>query len=1170
MSTDISSANQGCSVQVLPRYRKPWVAGGLYVVMLCWALEAPVVRGIYVPNFNGDPEWAQLPGESWEPSYPADTADADENGMPDWKDAFYANVANGTLAYWQGGTWVIDGVSTSLGGQWLPGTADNDGDQIPDAVDSYPQDSTNHSFFWTGGTFVSNSVYHTFRSGWYAGSILDHNTNSIPDCLEDWFNTMSTHGVLQQWAGGTIVLNGQSNTYQGPIYYYADSYSDSDGDGLPNEIDPYPSDPWNNISFSWNGGDFYVDGVLTHFNPASFGGTLTDADADTIPDPADPWPQDSANNTAWWLGGGAYLIDGQWQTFGNRYHRANAGDSDADGLPDDIDPMPEDAENQHRFEWGGGWFWIDNQFVQFFGGTYLGIQIDTDGDNIPDIVDPYGSDPTNGTVTASYTWPGGVFWINNTTQTISGGTYEGTWSDQDLDHIPDPADPYPSDNTNNSSTAFYWEGGTFLVDQIPSSYSAGYYPGTKVDTDSDGIPDPVDPYWNDSFNGNIRYTWSGGVFRVNNDDMEIDGGTFLGVWTDTDEDLIPDPADPYPLLRANGNTETTTYTWAGGWFRFDNEDEFFPEANYPGSWADVDRDLIPDPADRYQTSPFNGNTTFEWAGGWFRVNNNPKEFAGGTFLGTLVDDDNDGIPDSLDPYVGDDGNGNTRFYWGGGTFIIRSQSQTFSAGYFYGDWVDTDRDNIPDVVDEFMDDPNNGNPPPPATFFWKGGYFIIDNGQQFFAEGNYEGTWEDPDGDLIPSVVDPYDDDPNNGNDSGDPPTFSWTGGTFYINGNSRTWEEGVYPGTWSDSDGDLIPNSEDPYPSSAANNSAYWEGGSWVIDGQATDFQPRWQAANTPDRDRDGLPDDLDRYPDIFANDWGIGYDWPDVEVEYVINDQSRTFWPGHHDGYWKDTDQDDIPDDLDPWPKDLYNNNDSDGDGIKDSVEAAYPALLNRFDPTDVNAIRADGITYKQAHREGIPLGQLLSLALDSDADGMTDVYEIKNGLNRKLAADALLTPANDYVYNVEKARIGLAPGTPVARQDYAEITGSDLSGVMASHKPLLSIDENDWDGDGISNLDEVVVFRTDSRSPFWKPSVPALIKAMRMNKCSTTTLIHWGHLRNGSGQGGGGEDGDDEDGSTGGTGGNGGGSGGNGNGSNHGGSGNHSAAEAALGVVLYTPLR
>ncbi len=621
----------------LPRFRSPFATWLQLACMACWiARPTNQAHAAWVPDETGAPVWVPLSGEAAQASYNPAWNDEDGNGIADWVDQFNTAYASNAVSYWAGGTFIVDGVSTTYGGVWHASSPDTDGDLIPDDLDPYPADSANNSCFWNGGTFTSSGISHAFRSGWYAGALYDGNGNGVPDGLDDWFTNPSAHGALQYWNGGTFIIDGQQSTFGG-VSYYAGVYTDSDSDGMPDELDPYPSDPWNNTNVSWQGGDFVINGVTTHFAPVSYGGAWADSDNDGIPDQADPLPDDASNNSAWWQGGW-YTVDGVYQTLPAQWHRADAGDSDGDGIPDDIDPVPASSSNWHTVYWGGGTFWINNQQQYFSPGDYYGTGVDSDGDGIPDAADPYPTDPSNGNVTSEYTWAGGSYTIANQTQTLPGGTYTGSWTDSDGDGIPDPADAYPYDSGNGNSQ-FYWDGGWFSFNNQSTYFSSGYYAGYYADSDYDGVPDVCDMYPGDPNNGNASYSWAGGMFRISDFDTYISGGTYAGGWVDTDGDGIPDAQDPYPSDAGNNNStgSSSSFYWAGGTFRINNADQYFQAGNYDGSWSDSDGDGIPDCLDSYASDPTNGNSTFYWAGGTYRIANSNQFFADGTYPGVWAE-----------------------------------------------------------------------------------------------------------------------------------------------------------------------------------------------------------------------------------------------------------------------------------------------------------------------------------------------------------------------------------------------------------------------------------------------------------------------------------------------------------------------------------------------------
>lgn len=646
----------------------------------CWVLQPMLpLRAIYVPVYDPAdpgappaPQWLQVSEEP--PDGPgADENDGNENGVPDWLDAFNAAVLGGQVVWWQGVTTHIDGQSVSIAGMWMAAPLlDSDNDSLPDSIDDYPADHDNNSIEWAGGAFTYNGVYHAFRSGWYLGSVSSMVTVGtangvdlkVPESQMSWFDPWATHPevVFRSWQGVADILINGSHTAIPPVGYWApvEGNDDADGDGLPDQLDPFPSDAWNNTYFDFGGPlqVFRIDGEARTFEAQHYPGLLGehDADGDGIPDGADPYPDDQSNNSSYWTGGNrTWVLDGNPVYVPNQWH-TNVGDRDNDGLPDDLDPYPDFSGNYTAFEWMGGDFMIDNSNHHFdYGGWIAGDWHDADTDFIPDVFDPYPDDHWNRSDHDGYVfWNGGVWTVSDEPRGFDPGYYYNpshAWTDSDGDGMPDFADPFPNDANNGNYVpppppTFHWTGGTFHIDGIAYTWPEGDYPGQWLDTDGDGLPDSLDysPSLTDPNTGlllsyagdpdNNSWFWPGGTFSVDGQMASVpplDNGVQAGVWLkktdnlDTDGDGIPDGYDLFPNDTGNN---------AGFWwpevaddptsgepgfvtFQIDNQEQHFYRSHFgndglnpDGSIRDTDGDGIPDVADvLYPADPYNGNDT---------------------------------------------------------------------------------------------------------------------------------------------------------------------------------------------------------------------------------------------------------------------------------------------------------------------------------------------------------------------------------------------------------------------------------------------------------------------------------------------------------------------------------------------------------------------------------
>ena len=364
---------------------------------------------------NGELTYLHVQGR-----YYHSTTDTDGDGIPDDVDPYRADINNNNVYWDGTVATMIDGQMMILlaDGTWCSSLPDgasyfsanisasnSDGDSLPDAIDPYPTDGTNNSFNFPGGRTVINGVTHLFRAQWVSGNgSSTHNLTctvsatgaviDLPDPLYDAFLIETAGKTVLHWDGGTLWMDGAQSTFPAVNFYSStiaelidsaedsdelpDQYLgtdgaihlprglladgspdfsvDSDGDTLPDEIDPYQWDPWNNSYFTWNGrSGFWIDG-----QPQSFGfmsvpgngdfngdGTAGDeSDGDSIPDVFDPYPSDSTNNSYFWTGG-TFSINSVSETLAGRWIRADTAqvDGDGDGIPDSVDPYPNNSSN---------------------------------------------------------------------------------------------------------------------------------------------------------------------------------------------------------------------------------------------------------------------------------------------------------------------------------------------------------------------------------------------------------------------------------------------------------------------------------------------------------------------------------------------------------------------------------------------------------------------------------------------------------------------------------------------------------------------------------------------------------------------------------------------------------------------------------------------------------
>ncbi|WP_395748832.1 RHS repeat-associated core domain-containing protein [Prosthecobacter sp.] len=310
--------------------------------------------------------------------------DSDGDGYSDF-DEYYQQI--------QGYTPVINYAALQAGTYYS--YSDADGDGIKNFEDSDPQNNDRDGdgvLNWNEPAGLMDDPGVIIGGNQYATGTLDSDNDGTPDQLDPF-----PYG---------------SFTYQGTEY--GGSWSDRDNDEIPDPADSFPD------------GSYWYEGV-------EYAAPFVDQDGDAIPDVADQWP-----TIAWGYVYNGVIYPGNWS------------DMDNDGIPDPADPI---------FSGTGNSYWWQ-------GVEYAGPWMDADSDGIPDAFDPFPQ-------------IAGSFWYQQV-------EYPGWWSDRDTDGVPDAADSWPDDGWNGAPHYNY----------LGNEYS-GY---SSDDRDSDGIPDSADVYPDDPTN----------------------------------------------------------------------------------------------------------------------------------------------------------------------------------------------------------------------------------------------------------------------------------------------------------------------------------------------------------------------------------------------------------------------------------------------------------------------------------------------------------------------------------------------------------------------------------------------------------------------------------------------------------------------------------------------
>lgn len=518
--------------------------------------------------------------------------------------------------------------------------------------------------------------------------------------------------------------------------------------------------------------------------------------------------------------------------------------------------------------------------------------------------------------------------------------------------------------------------------------------GSYSDYDGDGFKNPDDPFPTDASNFSMinGVSWYGDVFGNADIDGELNYldmhpyDPFNGTPPDADGDGIPDESDPAPNDSTNYSPHNST-TWYENVFGDPDSDGV---TNFYDAWpsdplnGDADQDGVldvvdPNPSDAANWSSYNG---LPWYGDALSDADgdgvaNFYDYA--PTLNTPQDSDMDGIGDATDPFP----NEPTNFSY-------------VNSIIWWGDVLgDADSDGLPNYRD------SQPNTPGAGAVDWDGDGYLDDVDPAYNDASNHSTingiTWAgnalgDNDGDNISNFWDPY---PDSGGSTGNPDDVDADGildsidpapgdGTNASGYNGTAW----YGDALGDADGDLLLNFYDYYPYDIHNGSQTDADG----DGLMAPVEAQYGTSDSDvDCDDDGLTDyeELMVYQTNPLNAHGRSQalGWGNLYTDFLLVDQT-----------------------------------DTDSDGLPDRVETHYG-----LDPNNSADAQGDldgnGVSNYAQYQMGLSLTADL-FAYDEDQDGMTDIYEIYNGLQKNNPTDATLDTDGDGVLNVEEARAGLNP--------------------------------------------------------------------------------------------------------------------------------------------------
>ena len=694
---------------------------------------------------------------------------------------------------------------------------------------------------------------------------------------------------------------------------------------------------------------------------------------------------------------------------------------------------------------------------------------DLDGDFIPDSSDPdrdgdgisntdeatNGTDPDDADTDSDGISDG----TEGTTDSDSDGTIdalESNTNDTDSDGVTDQSDTANNDGSNDTDGDGISNANETAVGTDPENAS-----DTPPDQDGDGTPDSIDPDRDGDGVSNTDEATNG----TDPDDADTDSD---GISDGTEGTTDSDSDGTIDALESNTNdTDSDGVT--------DQSDT----ANNDGS-NDTDGDGIS-----------NANET--------AVGTDPENASD-----TPPDQDGDGTPDSIDPDRDGDGYSNNQEVTDGSNPDDSSSLPT-----------DRDADGISNT-----DEASNGTDPDNADTDGDG----INDGTEGTTDSDGDGTIDalesnntDTDSDGVPDQSDSQNTDPNNDSD-GDGVS------------NQNEVAQGSDPQD-RDTDQDGVEDNNDVSPTDPESDS----------DGDGLSDSDEQIIGSNPlsaDTDSDGISDDVE----VLLNDDDVARDTDgDGTPDYADQDDDGDGTPTINES--GDSDGDGITDsrDADSNPNDS-NGNDSDNDGIPDPSECTTPSHCRDSDndgtpdymdeDSDNNGIDdinegnperdsdgdgipdvqdtdddgdgisdedeyadADNPSSEDTDNDGIPDykdsdSDQSDGRNDSDNDGLSDEEEIGDDANNPRDSDADGIP--DYA-DTDSDNDGMSDrdeGTTDTDNDgiidvlESALLDADTDGVPDQFDDANMNPENDTDGDGFSNLTEVLA----GSNPMQSSSTPS----------------------------------------------------------------------------------